>query len=1036
MNKKEMLALLESIRGKITDSNIDEYSIDDKVAILEEVMRLRERTERDIKYLQEKLSNDDNYLDKTPYLYDESRRFNLEEHLAICQKEEEENNQNIQRHEELIAQMERNLPAQEEVSRHVIEELNEEIADMEADLRDSLDMTDKDFETLRNTLSDLRILREAHRENIESGRKAIENLKAKVQDLKDQEIGFIEARDQAVEILANFDKSVANRPRIDMEAKRADQRRLMVYTAELRSYEVNERIASFDYSREINEIIDDYKNDRIDDQEVIEKIKQYKNYIIDEFLTDDMTARETNPEIAQLDQAEISCVSEIARLEKKLSNDENYAVSTFMIEKRDRQLKRLRERITSIDNQIDAYNNEITAMQVDIETSEYMISELESEKREMEKTIRRAGASIDPDFEKDILTRIANRTTDIEYLQSVKLDCSRTMEHDANELGLLESKDARYHEIYERLEKNYKKRNQYDTVTRRLDEQELAKMRDSLAAIKNRRTAISVSIYDDLESIINAEFAPKAEQSKVGESKPEDLKSEESPTQEENEITPEEQENIDEVLSEMEPFDKKQEDPTDKKDDTLLDPEKDNLDPIGLGDTRGHKAKYSENENETLTRKAKKVGFIHKLKKWFKIVIMVATIGLVLLGLKRCSQTDLENYMKDAQQNPTRYENMTETEIQDDIDEQIGLPTQTENEQQKQDKETQPIAEEAELKEETLGTVEEEKNVAEEETAQLLPLDDIAKEVIRGRWGNGQERYDRLREAGYDVKEVQHRVNEMVAEAEKEENIKKAAEDQEKDGQAKEQDEQQADKKEEDQKVEVDTTDGISIEEQEQILKDQGIEISEDVAPVTTEEAPIYDFDVNDESAYGGFTESSQTSGTSSSESTSGGTASETNTTTEEIPQVNDDWGEFHETGTVTSNDSSQNLNLMSMDSTSETVEVADPNVVKIAVNNGESYVYNAGDGTIYELNNGANTNVEGASSFVEMEDTESLTQDSNGTVTLQVGGQTAASMEREKPLTADELQKLREELAAKFGGDVVTQEDVNDANDDYQRSR
>lgn len=41
-------------------------------------------------------------------------------------------------------------------------------------------------------------------------------------------------------------------------------------------------------------------------------------------------------------------------------------------------------------------------------------------------------------------------------------------------------------------------------------------------------------------------------------------------------------------------------------------------------------------------------------------------------------------------------------------------------------------------------------------------VDEIAKEVIQGKWGNGAERVQRLKAAGYDPNEVQKRVNEML----------------------------------------------------------------------------------------------------------------------------------------------------------------------------------------------------------------------------------------------------------------------------------
>lgn len=41
-------------------------------------------------------------------------------------------------------------------------------------------------------------------------------------------------------------------------------------------------------------------------------------------------------------------------------------------------------------------------------------------------------------------------------------------------------------------------------------------------------------------------------------------------------------------------------------------------------------------------------------------------------------------------------------------------------------------------------------------------VDELAREVIRGLWGNGTERKDRLTEAGYDYRAVQRRVNELL----------------------------------------------------------------------------------------------------------------------------------------------------------------------------------------------------------------------------------------------------------------------------------
>lgn len=41
-------------------------------------------------------------------------------------------------------------------------------------------------------------------------------------------------------------------------------------------------------------------------------------------------------------------------------------------------------------------------------------------------------------------------------------------------------------------------------------------------------------------------------------------------------------------------------------------------------------------------------------------------------------------------------------------------------------------------------------------------VDELAREVINGLWGNGQERYDKLTAAGYSYDDVQKRVNEIL----------------------------------------------------------------------------------------------------------------------------------------------------------------------------------------------------------------------------------------------------------------------------------
>ena len=52
--------------------------------------------------------------------------------------------------------------------------------------------------------------------------------------------------------------------------------------------------------------------------------------------------------------------------------------------------------------------------------------------------------------------------------------------------------------------------------------------------------------------------------------------------------------------------------------------------------------------------------------------------------------------------------------------------------------------------------------VTEPVTEPRKSVEELAQEVLDGKWGNGKDRYNRLTDAGYDYNEVQDRVNEIL----------------------------------------------------------------------------------------------------------------------------------------------------------------------------------------------------------------------------------------------------------------------------------
>ena len=63
-----------------------------------------------------------------------------------------------------------------------------------------------------------------------------------------------------------------------------------------------------------------------------------------------------------------------------------------------------------------------------------------------------------------------------------------------------------------------------------------------------------------------------------------------------------------------------------------------------------------------------------------------------------------------------------------------------------------------------------------ESKPKLKSVDEVAREVIAGQWGNGQDRFNKLAAAGYDGNAVQNRVNEILGASSKPASNKKSNE--------------------------------------------------------------------------------------------------------------------------------------------------------------------------------------------------------------------------------------------------------------------
>lgn len=899
MNKEEMLEALENIQRKMAEAKVDEYELDAKVDALESIFKLKERTETEIGIISDRLNNEQNYI--RPILYDESRRYNLEDYIEACQKDEEANAKEIARYEALVEQL-RNQASTKE-SQRIVDELNTALATQGEDLRDSERMAEADFQELRRSYDNRTVLRDAHMENIIANENILTKAEARLNDLKEQTESLKDATNEAKGILDNFDR-IQSESIIDEDKKATDENKLKVLQNKLAEYDNIEKFISYDYDKEIANVIADYRADKITDAEVVDRMKEIRGYIVDDSLTEDIQARDAmNQENAEIQRV---CEQEIKKLEDKLANDDNYAVSPFIVERNNRQLKRINDQINQRDDQVNLFNEQMTKLSADVEASNELIAESENQIRDIQKQIRRYGNNIDPELEQELLNQIDSKRADIKYLNTLKSESIESMDHISDELNTLTNspKYNRLSELRDRLSETLEKRNSMDMSAKRLDEIELARLKSDLSALQNNGKYNGVSLYEDFDNLINGSKSETINPINDDDKDIEDFLNgiEEAPVT--KEIDAEESKNKDDIEEAIN-------------------------DPLNLGDTRGKRFK-DLGESEKLTKKAKNKTFIGLLKKWWKpIALVISTIAL-LVGLKSCSKDSVDEVVRDAQKDPSKYEDMTEDEIKESIDSQIS-------------EEVTPVIEEPE---------------------ENMPIDDA--EVSN---------QDEI-ETEEDKMET-----EVIAPVQE-------------------------------------TTDSVTPEINTPLpdigtepITNPNVQSSTDAptTPVVTE--PVYDYDVNDESSYGTFIEDNSNTPveTPATEIATPGTPATSD----------DDWGEFHEeevvspTDTPVENDSA-NLN--------------------VTINNGESFVVDLGD-TTYELNNSDRESNENASSFIDLNDTTNLTEDEQGAVNLEIAGNTASELQREQTLTAADIQKIRDELAAQYGAPTLTQEEIDQANAEYQDS-
>ncbi len=348
---------------------------------------------------------------------------------------------------------------------------------------------------------------------------------------------------------------------------------------------------------------------------------------------------------------------------------------------------------------------------------------------------------------------------------------------------------------------------------------------------------------------------------------------------------------------------------------------------------------------------------------------MIAAVAALCVGiLKACSQERADELLRDAQENPTKYEQMTEDEIKDELTDDEVKETVEEKDSEKDDKKH--------------GTKDANNNKKTPTLKDETKTETINQQVI-------------------DTTPIDNPTNTN--------------------------------------NDTVVTNIPISEEEQRQILIDQGIIPSDDIPPVTTDDNAdiVYDGDngefIEDKGNGGDANPSTEDISWSDDEFVEDQSSIPDDTTSSQTQESTEDT--FVEEKTETTHEEAPVTETKEFKVDDSAVAPNPEDSLTVKVNNGETLTVNL-DGTTYELNNSEKASTEGAESFINLDGTRSITEDSEGAVEVEIGGEDANNMYRESELTKEDLEKLRKELAEQYGVSQTTQEEIDAANEAYQATQ
>ena len=499
MNKEEILSQLTEISKRL-DSEVDSFNIDARVEKIQANDAQADSNDIRIKYLTEQLANDNNYIDTTPIQYYNMQLAQANEELRAAQTAVDNNNDEINKIQSVIdttvAAIEtgkvrsgeladKNVALKLAIRRAKNNNRSADVALFEATIAEN-----------ERQISEIAEAEKKYEAAIEEKRQKISSLSNLTESLE-EEVNQAKLKVESVSTLREASKN----GRIDVARKEADRALLEALKASSAALKQESSNLGYDFARELNVIIADYRDSKIDDAELRTRLTGLKGSLPADFLAEDKNVRDA--ELASNRAAQEELELQVETLERRLSSDDNYRLSPAFYANTRARISYLNSKITEYDNQLAMIDRENTSALAEIEDYKGLVALYEQELDQIGIQLAENNG-VDKELEQELNDKaklahsgIREANAELERLNNLGLENEQVKKQ-------LEERKARTVELIASNQEKIADPNAIDRSKKRLDQIELQKVQAGLTALKNREAFLENSIVVALNNIINS----------------------------------------------------------------------------------------------------------------------------------------------------------------------------------------------------------------------------------------------------------------------------------------------------------------------------------------------------------------------------------------------------------------------------------------------------------------------------------------------------------------------------------------------------